>query len=62
MSEINHTRTDLITCPWCGHEDRNSWELADGDECDYIECECGWCLKPFLASRHISVCYSTRKP
>lgn len=51
----------LITCPYCGFQDEDSWELACGDECEDIECDCGLCEKPFLASRHISVTYSTKK-
>lgn len=59
---IQHHNTRDIVCPHCGHVDEDSWELARGDECTDIECECGWCFKPFLASRHISVTYSTEIP
>ena len=37
--EDNKYEIDLV-CPYCGHEDRNSWELPDDD--DEYECEsCG---------------------
>lgn len=55
--------TDDIVCPYCGHEERDSWEWqpelhgpeGDGDT------ECGECGREFGVSRHVSVSYSTRK-
>lgn len=40
----NYTSEELITCPYCGHKDRDSWETPDG-ECQ--EDQCGDCERPF---------------
>ena len=53
---------DDVTCPYCGHVDRDSWELDfgpgfEGDE----DFECGACGETFHASREVSVSYSTWK-
>lgn len=50
--------TDLITCPYCGYKDRDSWEFGE----DYGEWDCGHCGETILVSRHVHVTYSTRKP
>ncbi|GGN64422.1 hypothetical protein [Oceanobacillus indicireducens] len=49
--------TDEITCPWCGYELGDSWELADSDD----ECECNNCDKIFSYERHIEVTYSSSR-
>ena len=33
----------LLTCPWCGYEDRDSWERGDSDD----RAECGRCTRLF---------------
>ena len=63
MSEpLDTTHRDNITCPHCGHEYRDSWEVnfGSGIEGD-TELECEECDKPFIASRHCTVTYSTQK-
>lgn len=52
--------TDEVVCPHCGQTQSDPWEIFEGKECS--ETECGSCVEPFLASQHVSVSYSTRKP
>ena len=59
MKEYNYTRE--ITCPYCGSEDDNSWEVneldSDGD-CIEDYC-CGSCEKQFSVTKDITVSYSS---
>lgn len=59
--EIDTEYTDYITCPYCGYEDHDSWEVDFGNsECAEIECtKCG---KGISVDRHVSVSYSSYKP
>ena len=47
--------TTNAICPYCGDEDRDSWELTEG------ECECGNCGELFTMMRIVTVEYSTYK-
>ena len=58
--EIDHDNTNNLVCPYCGYEDRDSWEVYPGEE-DLEVCECGSCGKEFRAWRNISITYSTEK-
>ena len=58
--EIDHDNTNNLVCPYCGYEDRDSWEVCPNDE-DLDVCECGSCGKEFRAWRNISITYSTEK-
>jgi DNA-directed RNA polymerase subunit RPC12/RpoP len=55
MEVLDTSFTELATCPWCGHKDRDSWELEDG------EYECGECGKSYEVYREVEVTYSTSK-
>jgi DNA-directed RNA polymerase subunit RPC12/RpoP len=57
MGEWLTSYTDLIACPYCGYEDRDSWEFSDEDG----EWDCRSCGATMLVSRHVSVSYSTQK-
>jgi len=46
---------EFAICPWCGHEDNDSWELEDG------EYDCPSCSKPYEVYRIVDVHYSTAK-
>ncbi len=51
-----------VTCPHCGYEDKDSWEIDFGAGTDgESDQECGRCGEPFKAFREVSVTYSTRK-
>lgn len=55
--EFNNTQE--ITCPFCGHEHNDSWDL----NCDHNDDhECESCGQEFVWERNISVDYSSRKP
>lgn len=61
MNKIETEYTKYVTCPYCGHIDRDSWEIDfDGMEGD-TEIQCGTCDENFLASRIVTVTYCTRK-
>jgi transcription elongation factor Elf1 len=60
VEDIEGSYTNEITCPWCGHETSNSWEVESGSEDLGLQL-CNECEKGFYATRNISVDYSTRK-
>jgi transcription elongation factor Elf1 len=60
MEKIDHKYTRNIVCPYCGYEDRDSWEVCPEEE-DLGIVECGRCEKEFYASRIVTVEYSTYK-
>jgi Zn ribbon nucleic-acid-binding protein len=45
-----------ITCPYCGHQDKDSWEVSEDDG----KIECGACGSEFSYERIVDVSYSTR--
>lgn len=49
--------TEYITCPYCGYEDRDSWECVDEDD----EYECGMCGEVFEYVRNYEITYTSRK-
>lgn len=49
---------DEVTCPYCGHEESESWEWGNGEEGGDIE-ECPECGKKYHWYRNISVNYNT---
>ncbi len=53
MDELDTLYEEQVTCPWCGHEETDSWKFKDGVY------ECSECDKPFEVYRHVSVDYST---
>jgi hypothetical protein len=56
-TELDHTLTPFIICPYCGYEDFDSFEYRynDGD----INCSC--CAKQFHYERNVDVMYTTKK-
>jgi transposase len=59
--EIDTEYTDFITCPCCGYEDKDSWEVDFGNnEC--TEIECSNCGKEMGVARNVSVSYTSYKP
>lgn len=49
--------TEEITCPWCGTEMSDSWEMADSDD----ECYCDNCDKIFAYERHVEITYTSSR-
>ena len=50
---------DLPTCPYCGHKERDAWEIDfDGIDGD-TEVTCSSCGKDYHCSRHVSMSYSS---
>lgn len=58
MREPDTQYKQLITCPWCGYENKDSWEADHDFE---SEAECGRCEKEFTYLADISVTWSTWK-
>jgi hypothetical protein len=50
---------DLITCPYCGHEDQDSWEFGGRQE-EPLEVECGECMRPFVVTMYVEVTYTSK--
>jgi hypothetical protein len=55
-TEIDSACMDEITCPWCGYQFSDSWEMDDDD---WEICE--QCGKHFSWSRETRVTYSSQK-
>jgi hypothetical protein len=59
MSQIDHEHTTSIVCPYCGHENSDSWEYQEDED----DVDCGSCDKSFSLAVHHSTTYTTsRKP
>ncbi|HEY5630932.1 MAG TPA: hypothetical protein VIR31_02285 [Nitrososphaeraceae archaeon] len=57
VKQIKREYTDHITCPYCEHEDLDSWEHTAEDG----EIECGNCGKTFTYTTNTKVTYTTSK-
>jgi len=58
--EIDCTHTREITCPYCGAEFSDSWEVGMGvNDGELGELECGSCEKTFIANRNCSITYNS---
>ena len=56
--ENEQPNKEAITCPWCGHEESDSWEF-EGEYDDAHECtECG---KKFILEVLTEVTYTSRR-
>lgn len=59
--KINYEGTPEITCPHCGVQIQDSWEITqEGENLGLMECD--GCGKSFYAFRNITVTYSTKFP
>lgn len=52
--------TDQPTCPYCGEEQGDAWELRFNAN-DQTTTECGHCGESYIVEREISVSYTTGK-
>lgn len=55
--EIDHECTDNAVCPYCGHVNKDSWELPGNDD----ETQCGSCGKEYFYERSELITYYTYK-
>lgn len=56
--DIDHEYTSQIVCPYCGYQDRDSWEHDDNDG---EEIECLLCERSFTLEVHTVVTYTTKR-
>lgn len=56
MSDEYMMYRDNVTCPFCSYENRDSWEISDGEH------DCHRCGETMIVERDVSVTYSTSKP
>jgi transcription elongation factor Elf1 len=57
MEELDTEFTDELTCPHCGYEHSDAWELSENDG----EISCDRCSEEFSFVRNISISYTTKK-
>lgn len=57
MESYEYHNTDEVTCPYCGYEDTDSWELDDQED----ERDCPMCGGVFGYSREVTVSYYSEK-
>lgn len=55
--KYNTLNTTLVTCPYCGYEDNDSWEIHHNEG----DLDCGMCGEKFHFEREVTVTYSTYK-
>ena len=61
-SDYQYQYNDDPLCPYCGHKERDAWEINFGAGMEgETEITCGKCDEEYLVSRHVSVSYSTCK-
>ena len=58
---MNTEFTNQPICPYCGHAERDAWEIdfngMDGD----AEHTCGHCGEDYFLSRHVDIYYSSKR-
>ena len=57
---VDTSYTDLATCPYCGHVERDSWEIGGGYEGD-TENTCNACGATYDVRISVVTTYTTRK-
>jgi len=61
MSDVKYLMNDEAVCPYCDHEQSDSWEIATETRDEWIQTECGNCGNTFLLERVVQVSYSTER-
>lgn len=62
MSEIRTIAQDQPTCPYCGHRERDAWEIDFGPGCDgEAIVPCGRCDREYLVYRDCHITYNSHK-
>lgn len=60
-TEIDTAYQNQITCPYCGHIHKDSWEMTNGGDEEDVEVECAQCERAFRVTTHITIRYSSLK-
>lgn len=60
MSKIDHDNNITIVCPYCGYKFLDPLEEEPGQE-DIGDVKCPQCEKIFVATRNVSITYTTQK-
>lgn len=61
---IDTEHRDTAICPGCGFEHRcadDLFEGTNGDDGTQVHCMCYKCDTPYVATRHVTVTYTTAK-
>ena len=58
---FNTTRTQNIICPYCGYEDKDSWDIDFGPGLDDRNIVCVHCQNEFFTSLIVDVKYTSQK-
>lgn len=61
MSDVKFLLNDEAVCPYCEHEESDSWEIEPNKTDEWIQVECGNCSKTYLMERVVSTAYSTER-
>lgn len=48
-------------CPYCGHKERDAWEIEFWGMEGEVETACNSCGEGYLCSREVSIYYTTQK-
>ena len=49
-------------CPYCGHKERDAWEINFGPDLEGVtEVSCNSCGEDYFCSRKVSIYYTTQK-
>lgn len=61
MTDVKYLLNDEAVCPYCDHEESDSWEIESNTSDEWVQVECGNCSKTFLMKRVVTVEYTTEK-
>lgn len=61
MSDVRYLLNDEAVCPYCNYEGSDSWEIESDKTDEWVQVECGNCLKIFLMERVVSTKYTTER-
>lgn len=61
MTDVKYLLNDEAVCPYCDHEESDSWEISANVNDEWVQVECGNCSKTYLMERVTSVAYTTER-
>lgn len=61
MTDVKYLLNDEALCPYCDHEESDSWEIDPNTSDEWVQVECGNCSKTYLMKRLVTVQYTTEK-